>query len=127
MSDVNFNIEASNPINIDIGATNPINFDIGATTPVSFEITGPVVGSVSIDEGTFWMSLARGFKGGTEPTLNASQPAGAEVYDYTYDTAAGGTTTRYRYIADDGSIDAFYTGWDGATATGLLARKRILL
>ena len=70
-----------------------------------------------------WMTLVRGYK--TTPTLSASLING-DVYTYTYNTT-GSDLNYYRYIANDGSVDAFYSHFSGSTLSGLLASKSIII
>lgn len=70
-----------------------------------------------------WMSLTRGFK--TEPTFN-SAIAGGDVYNYVYESSPS-DKTYYRYIATDGSEDAYYENFSGAILTNLIAKKKIVL
>lgn len=72
------------------------------------------------DPGTTWFGLVTGWN--IEPTLNATIPSG-EVWTYQY---LGGVTY-YRYIADDGSEDAFYSTFNNPTVSGLIVRRRITL
>lgn len=67
-----------------------------------------------------WIDLATGWN--AEPTLNTTIPSG-EVYTYTYN----GPATYYRFIATDGSQDAFYENFDGVTLTDLVKEKQITI
>lgn len=67
-----------------------------------------------------WTDLATGWN--AEPVFNTAL-AGGDVYTYTYD----GPATYYRYIATDGSIDAFYDNFDGATLSDLVKEKKITI
>lgn len=69
----------------------------------------------------YWLVLATGFN--TPPTQigTTTTPSNGTVYQYDYDTA----TTYYRFIADDGSDDAFYDNWDGTTLSGFLTNKKV--
>lgn len=71
-----------------------------------------------------WIELVVGTS--STPVFNVSQALG-DVYDYLYN---GDTITYYRYIANDNSIDAFYsgfTGGSGGTLSGLIRTKNITL
>ena len=68
-----------------------------------------------------WMTLVRGYN--TTPTLCATIVTG-DVYTYIYNSTPS-NITYYRYIATDGSIDAFYTYFSGSTLSGLVASKSI--
>lgn len=70
-----------------------------------------------------WMTLVRGYK--TTPTLNATIATG-EVWNYVY-TSSPSDKTYYRFIATDGSEDAFYASFNGTTVSNLIARKGITL
>jgi hypothetical protein len=70
-----------------------------------------------------WMTLVRGYN--TTPILTATIPTG-EVYSYVYNSSPS-NITYYRYIATDGSEDAFYSSLSGSTVSGLVARKSIIL
>ena len=75
------------------------------------------------DIGSDWMALVRGYK--VIPTFNATIVSG-DVYDYVYETS-GPDVTYYRYIASDGSIDGFYSMFDGSSVTDLIAEKKITI
>lgn len=70
-----------------------------------------------------WMTLVRGYN--TTPTLCATIVTG-DVYTYIYNSTPS-NITYYRYIATDGSIDAFYTYYSGSTLSGLVASKSITI
>lgn len=70
-----------------------------------------------------WMTLTRGFK--TEPTFN-STIAGGDVYDYVYESTPS-DKTYYRYIATDGSEDAYYGTFSGGILSNLIAKKQIII
>ncbi len=101
-------IETNVPVPGPTGATGAT----GAQGP-----TGPQ-GDPGVDNFPTWTDLATGWN--TEPVFNTAL-AGGDVYDYVYD----GPVTYYRYIANDGSIDAFYSGFDGVNLTGLIKEKQI--
>lgn len=67
-----------------------------------------------------WTDLATGWN--AEPAFNTAL-AGGDVYTYTYD----GPATYYRYIATDGSMDAFYDNFDGVNLTDLVKEKKITI
>lgn len=102
------------------GATGPAGATgaTGATGPAG--PTGPTgpQGDPGVDNFPTWTDLATGWN--TEPVFNTAL-AGGDVYDYVYD----GPVTYYRYIANDGSLDAFYSGFDGVNLTGLVKEKQI--
>lgn len=105
------------------GATGPqgIQGNTGNTGPQGSAgpagPTGPQ-GDPGVDNFPTWTDLATGWN--TEPVFNTAL-AGGDVYDYIYD----GPVTYYRYIANDGSLDAFYSGFDGVNLTGLIKEKQI--
>jgi hypothetical protein len=68
-----------------------------------------------------WMTLTRGFK--IEPTFN-STIAGGDVYNYVYESSPT-DKTYYRYIATDGSEDAYYETFSGGNLSNLIAKKKI--
>ena len=70
-----------------------------------------------------WMTLVRGYN--TTPTLCATIVTG-DVYTYVYNSSPS-NVTYYRYIATDGSVDAFYTYYSGSTLSGLVASKSITI
>jgi len=70
-----------------------------------------------------WMTLVRGYN--TTPTLSATIGTG-DVYTYVYNSSPS-NITYYRFIATDGSTDAFYTYFSGATLSGLVASKSITI
>lgn len=70
-----------------------------------------------------WMTLVRGYK--TTPTL-LQTIGGGEVYTYTFATT-GTDKTYYRYIATDGSEDAFYGTFSGGVLSNLITTKKITL
>jgi hypothetical protein len=61
-----------------------------------------VTNLLTIDKYNF-MDLARGYKFGTEPTEISTTPTGV-IYRYEYTASVF-----YRYIANDNSMDAFYS------------------
>jgi hypothetical protein len=63
-----------------------------------------------------WFGLAVG----AVPT-GPTAIAGGRVFTYNY-----GTTTLYRFISTENSIDAFYSGFDGTNLSGLVASKSLL-
>jgi hypothetical protein len=70
-----------------------------------------------------WMTLVRGYT--TTPTLLATIGTG-DVYTYVYNSSPS-NITYYRFIATDGSTDAFYTSFNGTSLSGLVASKSITL
>lgn len=61
-----------------------------------------------------WFTLATA---ATVIVPDAQQPESGQVFRYTY----FGGALRFRYI--DTGVDDFYTGWDGATLTGLVVNR----
>lgn len=49
------------------------------------------------------------------------------VKPFVFAALAGGTVTLYRYKATNKSIDAFYSGFNGTTLTGLVTQKKVTL
>lgn len=74
--------------------------------------------STSFTLNTSWVGLVMGF---AAPPTGPMVITGGKVYTYTY----LGPATRYRFIATDGSLDAFYTDFNGVAVTGLVATKTI--
>jgi hypothetical protein len=70
-----------------------------------------------------WMTLTRGFK--IEPVFN-STIAGGDVYTYVYESSPS-DKTYYRYIATDGSEDAYYGTFSGGILSNLIAKKKIIV
>ena len=70
-----------------------------------------------------WMTLVRGYN--TTPTLLATIATG-DVHTYVYNSSPS-NVTYYRYIATDGTVDAFYTYYSGSTLSGLVASKSITI
>lgn len=81
------------------------------------DIAALVAGS-SFTINTSWIGLATGYA--SVPT-GPTNVTGGKVYTYTYT----GPTTRYRFIANDGSIDAFYSGFNGSSVSGLIVTKSL--
>jgi hypothetical protein len=79
-------------------------------------------GGDAVDTQTTWMTLARGFS--ATPTLLQTVviPSSGKVYLYTYVDGV-----RYRFIADDGSLDAFYETFIGSVLGVQVAKKNITL
>ena len=90
-----------------------------SATYVTLSATQTLTNKTVVD----WMSLVRGYN--TTPTLNTTL-AGGEVYNYVF-TSSPTNKTYYRYIATDGSDDAFYSSFNGSTLSGLVARKAITI
>ncbi len=69
-----------------------------------------------------WVALTEQWQ--AAPTLAATIASG-DVYSYTYDDGASGTTTRYRLVPStySAAADAFYTGFDGTNLTGLVTTR----
>ena len=90
-----------------------------SSTYVTLSATQKLTNKTVID----WMTLVRGYN--TTPTLSATIPTG-DVYTYVYNSSPS-NITYYRYIATDGTADAFYTYFSGTTLSGLVASKSIIL
>ena len=98
---INLTVEDAQPISFSVEEAQPIYLKITEEAPIQVKIGDAVITGSALDESMFWMSLARGFKDGTEPTLNASQPSSGEVLDYTYEDDGGGADViRYRFVPD---------------------------
>ena len=95
------------------------NVNSNSATYVTLTGTQTLTNKTVID----WMTLVRGYN--TTPTLLATIPSG-EVYTYVY-TSSPSNITYYRYIATDGTVDAFYTYFSGSTLSGLVASKSITI
>ncbi len=69
-----------------------------------------------------WIALASQWQ--AAPTLAGTIALG-DVYTYTYDDGASGTTTRYRLVPSTYSptTDAFYKGFDGTNLTELVTTR----
>jgi uncharacterized protein YoxC len=100
---------------------------VGINTELpSVELT--VSGSISASNkiyGTIidWMTLTRGYK--TVPTFN-STIVGGDVYTYVYESSPS-DKTYYRYIATDGSEDAYYETFSGGILSNVIAKKEIII
>lgn len=70
---------------------------------------------VDYDPATSWISLLAGGTSGEDIPIT-----GGVVTPYNY-----GTTTYYRFSADDDSIDAFYTTFNGTAVSGLVCTKAL--
>ena len=90
-----------------------------SSTYVTLSATQKLTNKTVID----WMTLVRGYN--TTPTLCATIATG-DVYTYVYNSSPS-NVTYYRYIATDGSVDAFYTYYSGSTLSGLVASKSITI
>jgi hypothetical protein len=90
-----------------------------SSTYVTLSATQKLTNKTVID----WMTLVRGYN--TTPTLLATIGTG-DVYTYVYNSSPS-NVTYYRYIATDGSVDAFYTYYSGSTLSGLVASKSITI
>lgn len=71
---------------------------------------------------TLWMALARGFTGIPSQIDTTTSPTTGVVYQYDYING-----TRYRFIADDNSLDQFYSTYTSGTLSDLVAEKQISL
>jgi len=98
------------------GDTMNGNLSINGTLSASSKLYGTLID---------WMTLVRGYT--TTPTLCATI-AGGDVYSYIYNSSPS-NITYYRYIATNGSIDAFYTYFSTGTNTlsGVVATKSIII
>jgi hypothetical protein len=121
---VNGEISANNTIWDSIGNSNQwnnvySNVLANSSTYVTLTATQTIKNKTVID----WMTLVRGYN--TTPTLLATTGSGT-VYTYIYNSSPS-NITYYRYIATDGSIDSFYTSWNGNNVSGLIASKSITI
>lgn len=115
----------------EVGGNNAILFVSGGKVGVNTELPTvelTVSGSISASNkiyGTIidWMTLTRGFK--IEPVFN-STIAGGDVYTYVYESSPS-DKTYYRYIATDGSEDAYYETFSGGILSNLIAKKKIIV
>jgi hypothetical protein len=96
----------------------------GGTISGNFTVTGYISASNKI-YGTIidWTTLTRGFK--IEPTFN-STIAGGDVYTYVYESSPS-DKTYYRFIATNGSEDAYYETFSGGSLSNLIAKKKIII
>jgi hypothetical protein len=114
-----------------VGGNNAILFVSGGKVGVNTELPAvelTVSGSISASNkiyGTIidWMTLTRGFK--IEPVFN-STIAGGDIYTYVYESSPS-DKTYYRYIATDGSEDAYYENFSGGILSNLVAKKQIII
>lgn len=115
----------------EVGFGSTILFVSGGKVGINTELPTvelTVNGSISASNkiyGTIidWMTLTRGFK--IEPTFN-STIAGGDVYDYVYSSTPT-DKTYYRYIATDGSEDAYYGTFSGGILSNIIAKKEIII
>jgi hypothetical protein len=115
----------------EVGGNNAILFVSGGKVSVNTKLPTvelTVSGSISASNkiyGTIidWMTLTRGFK--IEPVFN-STIAGGDVYNYVYESSPT-DKTYYRYIATDGSEDAYYETFSGGNLSNLIAKKKIIV
>ncbi len=115
----------------EVGGNNTILFVSGGKVGINTELPTvelTVSGSISASNkiyGTIidWMTLTRGFK--IEPVFN-STIAGGDVYTYVYESSPS-DKTYYRYIATDGSEDAYYGTFSGGILSDLIAKKKIIV
>lgn len=91
-----------------------------STEGVTYTFNGTSWKPVVTPSDNYWINLATGWK--EEPSLNTSL-AGGDVYTYFYE----GNITYYRYIANDGTIDAFYASFDGSILTDFVIEKKVTL
>jgi hypothetical protein len=100
---------------VGINTENPnVELTISGSVSASNKIYGTIID---------WMTLTRGFK--IEPTFNSSV-AGGDVYTYVYESSPS-DKTYYRYIATDGSEDAYYGTFSGGILSNLIAKKKIIV
>ena len=115
----------------EVGGNNAILFVSGGKVGINTELPTvelTVSGSISASNkiyGTIidWMTLTRGFK--IEPVFN-STIAGGDVYTYVYESSPS-DKTYYRYIATDGSEDAYYGTFSGGILSNLITKKKIIV
>ena len=115
----------------EVGFGSTVLFASGGKVGINTELPTvelTVNGSISASNkiyGTIidWMTLTRGFK--TEPTLNTTI-AGGDVYNYVYESSPT-DKTYYRYIATDGSEDAYYEDFSGGILSNLITKKKIIV
>jgi len=115
----------------EVGAGDTILFVSGGKVGINTKLPTTeltVNGSISASSkiyGTIidWMTLTRGFK--IEPVFN-STIAGGDVYTYVYESSPS-DKTYYRYIATDGSEDAYYETFSGGSLSNLIAKKKIII
>jgi hypothetical protein len=120
--DITSSIATNNLVNTSaIGAYQVIYNVIDASGNVATTVTRTV--NVQATQ-SYWLSLSTGFH--IEPTLNTSLAEG-DVYNYIYLNEDTTLTTYYRYIKTDGTLDAFYSGFDGTNLTGFIVQKEIIL
>ena len=126
---VDLNSEVSNVIN-DTYTTVQSNsanwqqaYTFVGTNSANLTITNSVSSKYYYGTLIDWMTLIRGYN--AVPTL-LQTIAGGDVYTYTYSTT-GTDKTYYRYIANDGSEDSFYSNFTGGTLNDLVAKKTVIL
>jgi hypothetical protein len=115
----------------DVGFGSTVLFVSGGKVGINTELPTvelTVSGSISASNkiyGTIidWMTLTRGFK--IEPVFN-STIAGGDVYTYVYESSPS-DKTYYRYIATDGSEDAYYGTFSGGILSDLITKKKIIV
>jgi hypothetical protein len=115
----------------EVGSGSTVLFVSGGKVGINTELPTvelTVSGSISASNkiyGTIidWMTLTRGFK--IEPVFN-STIAGGDVYTYVYESSPS-DKTYYRYIATDGSEDAYYGTFSGGILSNLIAKKKIIV
>jgi hypothetical protein len=90
-----------------------------SSTYVNLTATQTLTNKTVVD----WMTLVRGYN--TTPILLATIASG-DVYTYVYNSSPS-NITYYRYIANDGSEDSFYSSFNGTIVSGLVASKSITL
>jgi hypothetical protein len=114
-----------------VGFGNTVLFVSGSKVGINTELPTvelTVSGSISASNKIYgniidWMTLTRGYK--IEPVLNSTISTG-DVYTYVYDSFPS-DKTYYRYIATDGSEDAYYEEFSGGILSNLIAKKKIIV
>lgn len=112
------------PIEVTAPITGPASIEV--TAPITFGFQGPQgepgtdgTDGADYSPSTDWMGLARGARTISSPL---STSLAGEVYQYDYDGAA----TRYRYISNDGTIDAFYDSYTAPATLGTLIVSKFI-
>jgi len=117
MSDIAITVSAtSEPVSIDVSGPSEAVTITAQDTTESIHITATEGSSFVPDQD--WVHLAIQYDElGTTTTVS-----GGVVTEYEY---SFGTRYRFEPDADDNSLDAFYTNFDGSTVSGLVAARTI--
>jgi hypothetical protein len=115
----------------EVGGNNAILFVSGGKVGINTKLPSvdlTISGSISASNkiyGTIidWMTLTRGYK--IVPTFN-STIAGGDVYTYVYESSPS-DKTYYRYIATNGSEDAYYENFSGGILSNIIAKKKVII